>query len=409
MLYSVLSNYWYYSFGVVSSFGGPLSAPSEEAAAKPPVTPTFNSTVSDEKGPNKFSDWERQLLESYEGRRLSPVWWPSCSSDNNSGRLIFVHVFKTAGSSFRSFLLDHVGPTCGKSVVEMAGCSHISHASILGNQSDTYWKSIDEKGRCYTPLTRIVNNNSDNQNMTIVRRRPLNVGWVEKYGDIVVGHLPLGLHAYLNQHDNSSTSSSTPHNYQYVTFVRDPVHKYVSGRLYLHPEWTMEEAVSNIQAKVTHAVSKREYYNAYERYWTTPQQKENATILSKEDTVRQLQQNLVDMNVLVGVVEDMGASLGLLQSVLDADQQLTGILQTLNPSLGGNHSKNSSSLVVNQSRLSTTAIVRQLTDDTAFVRQVRAYLKYEFRVYNFAVALHDRQVAQLRQRHGDRYLQPFVT
>ena len=241
-----------------------------------------------------------------------------------------------------------------------------------------------------------------------------------------MGHLPLGLHAYLERQDETTTTTTT----QYVTFFREPVAKYVSGRLYLNrqpQQWkTVDEAVAAIRQKLETAAAKHEHYNAYERYLTTPAQKEEmetakakqlgnsnnsstSSTTHEERMVELIATNLVAMNVLVGVVERMDTSLELLQSVLDATQELTPVLRRLLPTTtstntirNNNTTNDHQRWVVNESRLSTAAVVERLQTEELEALW-REYLRYEFRLYDFANRLHDRQVQALRRQHGDRY------
>jgi len=232
-----------------------------------------------------------------------------------------------------------------------------------------------------------------------------------------------------------------------VTFFREPVAKYVSGRLYSnrHRNWNFDEAVAEIRRGIVRSAGeaaaadghmngtvlpterrKIGYYNGYEKYLTTPAQKaqmraeagvkRNGGDSRHERVAELIEANLVRYNVLVGVVERMADSLSLLQSVLDADRELTDLFRTMvhrekEGSGSGRRNGTSSSsgggppgpLVENRSRLSTSAVIERLEADPGISQMLREVLKYEFRLYDFALRLHERQVEQMRRRYGDTY------
>ena len=134
--------------------------------------------------------------------------------------------------------------------------------------------------------------------------------------------------------------------------------KYVSGRLYVNAKkhWTLPQAVQAIQQDVRHKLLRsNEYYNTYPRYLTTPAQKTHSINQSHEELVSVVERNLVQYNVMIGIVERMGDSLALIQSIVDVNVELTDHMQSLDTSssstsVGSNKSKK---VVQNKSALST--------------------------------------------------------
>lgn len=72
--------------------------------------------------------------------------------------------------------------------------------------------------------------------------------------------------------------------------------------------------------------------NSYKTYLTTPEQKELAMKndnFSEEQWVSIMKDNLINMNVLVGIVEKMGASVEMMHSIIDVDREITPMFQKL--------------------------------------------------------------------------------
>ena len=223
---------------------------------------------------------------------------------------------------------------------------------------------------------------------------------LQKHVDIAIGHFPLGIHE--NWVDNESNEQITP---QYIAFFREPFAKYVSGVLFHHKKkhWTFKQAVKEIKADIRFRYEEKDYYNVYKRYLSTPKQKEEAKKkkLSNDQWNQIVKQNIIDMHVIVGLVENMGESVGLIQSIIDTDEELTDDFRKLV------HPSHSGSLVKNQSKLSSSKITAALKDDEKTWKMFNEILKYEVDLYNFAMEVHGLQVKEMKKRHGDRY--SFVT
>jgi hypothetical protein len=336
------------------------------------------------------------LLRLYDPDAQLPVFW-NCSRRENSERtgekFIFVHVFKTAGSSMRDFL-SWYGRRCGpRSVAMVIGCSGVSSSSLNG----TVWREASSRsggghrrgggGRSCT-LSHAFDASSGREYSGGTFGRDL-----YEHVDVVGGHLPLGVHP---PHQRGAV--------QYLTFVRDPLNKYVSGKLYSnrHRKWTAEDAIKRISYEISHLYRKGGHYEKYSSYLLTPAQKEEK--MSEDEKAITIQSNLAGMPVLVGVVERMDESYQLLQRVLDGAGELESTFRLLR----------SKALVRNKSALSTTEIVRQLkANDLDFERQARVVLKEEYMIYDFAVKLHELQYDRLvlqsrgRQWHPSRATSRF--
>ena len=85
--------------------------------------------------------WSNGFIPSdYNGSFDRPAW--RCSSSHPSpsltDKLFFVHIFKTAGSTFRAFF-DNYGKKCGKGVSIMKHCSDVDATSLNSQNPDRDW------------------------------------------------------------------------------------------------------------------------------------------------------------------------------------------------------------------------------------------------------------------------------
>ncbi len=347
-----------------------------------------SSTVTKVANNTKYS-----IPSSYDPGFIHPRW--TCSSPPSlasaSTKVIFVHVFKTAGSTFRTFFHSY-GEKCGRGVSTIVRCSHLSSSSLESPNPNDHWEpGCDIK----KALSR--------ENKTISMGEKLSRGHLQKHADIVIGHLPLGIHE--KWVDDKSGEQITP---QYISFFREPLVKFVSGRLFVEDkrrrymkesQLTFDEALRVVKAHIRSRYRKEKYYIGYKEYLATPQQKDDAEKynFSEEQWVQTIMRNIIEMHVIVGLVENMGESVGLIQSIIDTEKELTDDFRSLvDPS-------DSSSLVANKSKLSSSKIVATLRDDEKIWKMLNEVLKYEFELYNFAVEVHNLQVKEMKKRHGDLY------
>ncbi len=326
----------------------------------------------------------------------------STSTSNTSSsfdKLIFVHVFKTAGSTFRDFF-ERYGEQCGRGVSVIIRCSNLSSASLRSSRSnpDEIWKPDCTVKKTLTRDKRIINEQG-------------NVTWshLQNHSDIVIGHFPLGIHEHwidAGSGSSSGSSSQEPIKPQYITFFRDPFAQFVSAQLYwnTHLDWSFDEAVEAIKRKAWKHKNKGEYINFYKSYLTTPEQKEDDVEhnYSDQQWVHLIQQNIISMHVVVGLVEEMSESLELIQSIIDVDRELKETFRKIDDkNLKG--SKSSQKLVRNKSKLETSDIITTLKEDEEFWNMLTDLVKYETQLYEFAKEVHSRQYRQLKKNHGRRY------
>jgi hypothetical protein len=207
--------------------------------------------------------------------------------------------------------------------------------------------------------------------------------------DILGGHIPLGSeYGWRDELGN-------PVPVQALAFFRDPVRKYISGVLYLKPDKSMKQVVNIIRQRVLDGRRKGEYYERYSSYLLTPQQvdyfQRNQRHLHVEERIHLSMRNLLDYNVAIGIVENMSQSLELLRFLVDAEDELRILFEKF----GMN--SNSTETVFNKSRLSTSQVLKELEKDSHFMQELREYLKFEEKIYTFALELHTRQYKHFLQ------------
>jgi len=144
-------------------------------------------------------------------------------------------------------------------------------------------------------------------------------------------------------------------------------------------------AVERIYHEISHRYSHGDPYDRYSSYLLAPWQRDDKP--SSEQRLKRMQDNLVEMNVAIGVVERMSESFELLQYLVDDARELNRVFQSI---------QSNELLVRNKSPLSTSDLIRRLkARDPDFERQARVVLQNEYRLYDFAQMLHQRQYADL--------------
>jgi hypothetical protein len=162
---------------------------------------------------------------------------------------------------------------------------------------------------------------------------------------------------------------------------------------------TFNEIVKHIVDEVVDKRSKNKYYAGYSAYLLTPQQK--ADKLSRQARNDMILDNLVRMQVLVGTVERMTESAATLQYVLDGKRILTPLFELVSgtDAGSGNSTNAPNRIIYNRStHVSTSDVVKALTQNETFASILEVYLKYAKEVYQFAYQMQQRQYSWLSKR-----------
>jgi hypothetical protein len=336
---------------------------------------------------NAIKEGPYRLLQDY-GGRLEPLWTCTSKDANQPHRkLVFIHIFKTAGSTFRS-MMERYSKQCSKGFAVLIHCSGLSPES-MATYNEAWTNAQGVRCQTKTSLAR------DGSSFPIPRNGKMNNALLSEHIDVVIGHAPIGLH------QNWKTSNQQEVvNAQYVAYFRDPIQKYVSG--YLHSnrkrtkKLTFNEIVKRIVDKVMDERSKNEYNAGYSAYLLTPQQKtDNLSLQARNDMILD---NLVRMQVLVGTVERMTESAATLQYVLDGKRMLMPLFELVSGTdAGAGNSTNAPNRIIKNrsTHVSTSDVVKALTQNETFASILEEYLKYDKEVYQFAFQMQQRQYSWL--------------
>lgn len=416
-----------------------------------------NSTVSNRN--NK----ETTLLDDDDisNFALEPMW--NCTNEDDgdkslsnstptTGRrkkLLFVHVFKTAGSTMRAFF-EFFGRKCsntGVSIVSQCSGLNVLVQAKDGHIDESVWTNHGGVGECVLqtfqprhgdPSWMHTSDNEETQQQQQQQRvsgKPRLAGsFLRATTDVLIGHFPLGVHERWLVNNNSSsinesmTRKEEDFSYQYVVFFRDPLNKLVSGYLYgnrMRHNLTTEQAATELYDRVREKQNVQKlYHDGYSSYLLTPSQKreigrlykggiKNTIAITIQHNMALIKSNLLGMRVMIGIVEQMTSSLAILRHLIDGRGELNAAWKALDttspaaakhptplhqyspmsePSSMSNEQLQQNKqrpFTLNKSRLSTTKIARLLLErDPALLSE---HLRYEQDLYDFAMQIHIRQ------------------
>lgn len=332
---------------------------------------------------------------------IQPIW----PSDNDASgtvrdrsKLLFVHVFKTAGSTLRSFLIQFAArfPTQDLSYATITSCTGATVESLANANKN--WKTCKIKEQL-----------SRKGHFDVFRdKMPLNNSYVEQKLDILAGHFRLGVLDYGSSHQLGKAGQ-----HRYLTFFRNAAAKFVSGRVYVKTQkgggkLTVDSMVHGItkELKDRERKEKKDYHTKSFSYLLTPEQevtrhKEHWSIAQKVSAVKQ---NLVHYNVSIGIVEEMGQSMRILQHIMDPKGLLPQALfdnyerpqAALTTQQGKRRQTMTDGKSFNVSPISTSAILKRLKEDPTTYNRLLDYVRYEQELTDFALELHRRQYQSLR-------------
>ncbi|KAL7561720.1 hypothetical protein ACA910_010937 [Epithemia clementina (nom. ined.)] len=330
---------------------------------------------------------------SHGGAAGRQVWNNNNNNNNNRKVLIFVHVFKTAGTTLREFWKEY-GQHCQVGVASISSCSNVAVASLLHSNingpPDSFW-SDDQGLPCLLSLQESVFYHGPSQSFqtpNTTKQVRVNFDLLKNHihANIWMGHFPIGLHEYYNSNgregydDDEAAFTAMNHSIrdenrntktinnkddmidtalipQYVTFFREPLHRYVSSVLYVNrnKNWTrdydlaMAELQRRIQTTEASADKPQEYLVRYAPYLLTPQQKEelrqsnaSSPAAAAEQQVQLIQQNLIRYQVLIGIVEHMDDSMALIEYVVDGTYEFADGFARFRTNRWTNNNNNSS-------------------------------------------------------------------
>lgn len=345
----------------------------------------------------------------------------SADKEQKKRKLFFVHVFKTAGTTFRQFFRNYAH-ICNRITVTIR-CTSVLSESLANETSE--WMlpaSGGNRGPGYSAGPCVALDFVDGESNVSARKKITSSEEIERYNkkqgkrlfenlsyselqkydlDILSGHTPIGLHS--NWYTKKGNEVVTP---LYITFFRDPVDRFVSGQLQINKAesnlgkeeaWDFEAAL----AYIVEVIRKKKGLNAsLSAYLMTPAQKagQNITLAEKQNLMKS---NLVDFPVIVGVIERMADSLNLIRYAINSDDNalVNKMIDSLDyqPSQNKTNGSTRRLLEKNKSKISTSALVREIQKDTELFAILKSSLCDEYELYDFAIDLHKQQVERLSE------------
>eukprot|EP00539_Tryblionella_compressa_P006711 CAMPEP_0178770142 /NCGR_PEP_ID=MMETSP0744-20121128/21221_1 /TAXON_ID=913974 /ORGANISM="Nitzschia punctata, Strain CCMP561" /LENGTH=274 /DNA_ID=CAMNT_0020426473 /DNA_START=347 /DNA_END=1168 /DNA_ORIENTATION=+ len=233
-------------------------------------------------------EYHSRILSSAKSA-VKPVW--GCKADNINvsppvDKFIFVHVFKTAGSTMRSFF-DHYATLCpSKSYATLTSCTSIEPSSL----NTSIWKP------CVLKYDR---KDGERHNL---KQTPVPKENLHSY-DMIGGHFRIGLMDHLDD-----TGSVNPRN-RHLVFVRNAAMKYISGKVYIRTKaqrnLTSYDIICEIEEEIKGMIQSQEHHMKYTNYLLTPTQarQRQKESWSYQQRAQVVMQNLIDYNCTIGVVE----------------------------------------------------------------------------------------------------------
>lgn len=325
----------------------------------------------------------------------------------------FVHVYKAAGSTIRTFFNKYAA-ICRKSWMVLVSCTEVESFSI---QSDVNWKKcrvkevVDGRKQIHYHESRKKRMLYPTVNNTVILE---NV-------DIIGGHMRIGTGDSI--FGNTVGESVPP--VRHIVFLRDPKTRFVSGILYQINKDTkegegrkqMEDIVKMIKKRIRGSRKSNDYWGASFSYLLTPSQAENAgnmgaglkpTTLSPEERraeakARAAIQNLVHYNVIMGMAEKMSQSMQILKHALvsgkftseDRSEWVTELFDEYiadESEENGNVNSTKKDVRRNVSErdggVSTASVLEELRKDAEFMPIFDEYVKYEQMITDFALKMH---------------------
>jgi hypothetical protein len=189
-------------------------------------------------------------------------------------------------------------------------------------------------------------------------------------------------------------------NHRHLVFVRNAALKYISGKVYIKKgrteNLTTDFIIRGLQKEVRHH---KKHHSKYANYLLTPTQahERKQKNWNYTQTTQVMMKNLVDFNVTIGVTDDMGSSINLLEAIMDP----SGHVPDLFIGYGGGTGHETKIKKHNISPLASESILEIMKrDHPSTYNDLMEFVRYEQQVTDFAVAFQQLQLQALREQKG---------
>jgi len=291
-------------------------------------------------------------------------------------------------------LLRAYAEACNAGLAIVVNCAPVDPETI---QAGNWAKSQKDRSRkhgaaCKLKSTAYRNGTAVTHSPGPGHDVPINTTYLEDSSiDILAGHMTMGTDKYWKDDGGKHVDV------RYLTFFRESPRKLVSAVLFMNPKLSFDEAVEKVKNNVRKAVAKSEYLDA-SSYLITPAQRleyRNVTLTS-EDKANLMIRNLKENKVLFGIVERMSESLEMLQHVVDKDGELDSMFESFGMIPPGTNK--TEEIIMNKSRLSSSSVLAEVEKDEEFMKLLREFVKFDDKVYRFALDMHMRQYEDFQRQ-----------
>lgn len=362
---------------------------------------------------------------------LRPVF--QCNDAIRWNKFVFVHVFKTAGSTLRAFFRAYA-QRCHAGWATIVECNQ-ANAYSVGKGSEI-WTNGRQETDCVLKDT-VLRTGAQHFSGEVIPRTEVKIepdnNFIAREMDMFGGHLPLGVGSVYGTKGGPDEERATLDYVHYLAFFRNSADTFVSSVLQVNKalakKQKTEKIIAIVQERVHRNLGEGKFRQRYKDYLITPQQRNETTEPRKqqnhsprkpnmvEDETVQVMMNLLQFRVTVGITERMSQSLELIERQIDSDGAVTDLFTEFGmtrassnrandlPSTSKTNGASSSSSVSqndndkaaaaaaarNVSPISTSALIKTLMSDKPFFSSMLEYVKYEQQITDFALALHFKQ------------------
>lgn len=295
--------------------------------------------------------------------------------------IVFIHVFKTGGSTVRNFFRD-LARTCSLGwlcIVHAGAGKRLSAKDAISRSGSTF--------RCDNVLGL-------GSGLGYEKGCALDLHWAESQVDIAGGHMRFGF-------GNIWTYSGSHRPVAYIGFIRDAFDLFVSRSIYIEHFATVKAAADSIKSWVLSERASGNYRMGYSKYFLTHEEFE-ATLMNANEYARAAKRNLNTFAV-VGVVSRWPQTMSLIQAAVDPLNQARSLFEAW---AGAQDQRNAKRKNVHRGGVTTAMTKAALKLDQSFWPTLVEYLKYDIDVTNHGVALHMGQHELMLKRAKTRRTQP---